>query len=253
MRHPLVEKMKRVVRPSIYRLVHRNKAIFDCPICGYRGPFKDKRVTNRPGTVRNNSKCPGCSATERHRMLSLMIEELFVNWNPSTKRILHFAPETCLQPRLKELFASYATADLFMSGVDFKEDIQKMSFADASFDCVIISHVMTSVPDMKASVEELRRILAPGGIAIIAEAFAREETEEYSEQRGDFWREVGLNAFDLFGKHFSRVEPFLSDRYDPKYQLNNRIEVNGRPDDNYPKLLRVDGVGYKAIAVACHV
>jgi len=186
-------------------------------------------------------------------MLSLMIEEVLASWDPSTKRILHFAPETCLQPRLQELFASYATADLFMPGVDFKEDLQEMSFADASFDCVIISHVMTSVPDMKASVAELRRILVPGGIAIIAEAFCREETDEYGEQRGDFWREVGLNSLDLFGKHFSRVEPFLSGRYDEKYQLNNRIQVHGRPDDDYPKRLRVDGVGYQAMAAVCHV
>ncbi len=253
MRHPLVEKVKRAVRPSFYRLVHRSKAVFECPICDYRGPFKDKRVTNRPGTVRGDSKCPGCSGTERHRLLSLMIEEVLASWSPSTKRILHFAPETCLQPRLRELFASYSTADLFMPGVDFKEDLQKMRFADTSFDCVIISHVMTSVPDMKASIRELRRILAPGGIAIIAEAFSCEKTQEYEEQRGDFWREVGLDALDLFGKHFSRVEPFLSDRYDPKYQLNNRIQVDGRPDDDYPKRLRVDGVGYKAIAAVCHV
>ncbi|NOY29552.1 MAG: class I SAM-dependent methyltransferase [Planctomycetes bacterium] len=245
--------MKRAVRPSFYRLVHRSKAVYECPICDYRGPFKDKRVTNRPATVRCDSKCPGCTGTERHRMLSLMIEEMFASWNPSTKRILHFAPEPCLQPRLQKLFASYSTADLFMPGVDFKEDIQKMSFADASFDCVIISHVMTSVPDMEASVGELRRILAPGGIAIIAEAFACEATHEYGEQRGDFWREVGLNAFELFGKHFSQVEPFLSDRYDQKFQLNNRIQVNGRPDDDYPKRLRVDNVGYKTIAAVCHV
>lgn len=186
-------------------------------------------------------------------MLSLVIDEVLGQRDGSAGSILHFAPEACLATPLKTLFKDYATADLFMAGVDHKEDIQAMSFADASFDCVLISHVMTSVPKMDVSIRELRRILAPGGIAIIAEAFACDKTNEFGEQRGDFWREVGQDALDLFGTHFGKVEPLVSDRYDARYQLNNCMEVDGRSNDQYPELIRVAGVGYREMVAICHV
>ncbi len=251
MRHPVSEKLKQFVRPSLYRLMHRGRTMFDCPICGYHGPFKDKRVSHRPGTSRLNSKCPGCTATERHRMLSLVCDDVFCNWSPQGKSLLHFAPEPCLQSKLQRLFAVYHTADLFMPRVDFKEDLQQLTFADGSYDCVLISHVMSSVPDMHASVGELRRILKPGGLAIIAEAFTRDRTEEYGAPRGDFWREVGMDFCNVLNEHFSQVDLYMSDRFEQRYQLENQMRINGIPHDQYPEAIRVDGVGYKSVTAVC--
>lgn len=253
MRAPLVEKIKQALRPLMFQVFLRQRPVFQCPICQYQGPFKHKRVTTRSNTRRLHSKCPGCGGVERHRMLSLLINDVLGTRDPNTGSVLHFAPEACLATPLKALFKDYATADLFMPGVDHKEDIQAMSFADGMFDCVLISHVMTSVPKMDVSIRELRRILAPGGIAIIAEAFACEKTNEFGEQRGDFWREVGQDALDLFASHFETVEPYVSDRYDARYQLNNCMEVDGRSHDSYPELIRVENVGYREMVAICHV
>lgn len=186
-------------------------------------------------------------------MLALVCDEVFANWSPRGKSLLHFAPEPCLQPKLETAFSTYHTADLFMPRVDFKEDLQRLSFADCSYDAVLISHVMTSVPDMHASVRELRRILKPGGVAIIAEAVTLERTEEFGCQRGDFWRELGVNFQDLLMEHFSHVDVLLSGQYDREYQLDNRMLVNGVPDDAYPEAIRIPGVGYQSVTAVCRL
>ncbi len=42
-------------------------------------------------------------------------------------------------------------------------DIQRLPFEDARFDLVIANHMLYHVPDLPAGLQEIRRILAPGG------------------------------------------------------------------------------------------
>ena len=249
----VTERLKHTIRPMFYRVVFPQKEQFECPICSYRGPFKDKRVSRKPDVVRADSKCLGCDAAERHRMMHLVIGDVLENWDAGNKSLLHIAPEACLKDRLSNLFGVYHTADLFQPGVDFKEDIQAMSFADASYDCVLVSRVLTIPPDLNASVRELRRILKPGGIAIIAEIYSHEKTIEFGEMRASRSRQIGVDLLDLYSEHFHRVVPVLSSRYDAKYQLTNRILKNGKPADDYPNLIRVPGVGFMDLVAVCHV
>ncbi|GHC06846.1 hypothetical protein GCM10007047_24870 [Cerasicoccus arenae] len=82
--------------------------------------------------------------------------------------MLHFAPEKSLAPRLRTALGDrYVTTDLFMSGVDRKEDITQMTFADASFDFIYCSNVLEHVTEDAAAMSELYRVLAPGGVAIV--------------------------------------------------------------------------------------
>jgi SAM-dependent methyltransferase len=176
-RNPYFEAAKRALRPAIYRAIYPGKQIFHCPICQYRGPFKDKIVSRSPDVRRVHSKCVQCGAAERHRLLYLVLKDVLGGWTGQNKRMLHIAPEPCLQPLLKSIFPVYHTADLLRRDVDFNEDVQAMSFPDATYDCVLISHVLLIPPDLNATVSELRRILRPGGIAVIAESCARETTD----------------------------------------------------------------------------
>lgn len=43
-----------------------------------------------------------------------------------------------------------------------------LPFADAEFDLVISNHVIEHIPDQRRHLDEIRRILAPGGIAYLA-------------------------------------------------------------------------------------
>jgi SAM-dependent methyltransferase len=92
--------------------------------------------------------------------------------------LLHFAPEPCLT----ELFArfpniEYATADLFMPGVDFRVDIQALPFADEQWSYIVCSHVLEHVPDDEQALRELRRVLRPGGLLLLGVPASMEATQ----------------------------------------------------------------------------
>lgn len=252
MRHQWTEKVKSIVRPGVFKWLHSGKKKFHCPICDYHGPFKDKLVSRHPRVVREHSKCVGCGASERHRLQWLVLDDVFSRWNPSGKAILHIAPEFCLQEKLSGLFHVYHTSDLFRDDVDFKEDVQKMSFTDASYDCVFMSRVFTSVPDMDASIREIGRILKPGGLFILSEAYIHDRTNEFGEMRGNRAREVGLDVIDLLRSQFREVDCYLSNRYDPMHQLNNCMREEGRVVDDFPELVRIPGEGYMELVAVCH-
>lgn len=253
MRQRWTESLKGVVLPPLFKTFRGRKPAYECPICGYVGPFKNKRLSRAPDVVREHAKCVGCGAVERHRLQYLVFQEILPPWGAAQKSLLHIAPEFCLQPQLSKMFAVYHTADLFRADVDFREDIQQMSFPDASYDALCVSRVLVDIPHLEPAIREIRRVLKPGGLALLAEDYPREKTVEYHGKRGDRSREIGLDALDLYGRHFSRVEPFLSSRYDPKYQLFDRMCVDGRREDGFPELVRAPGIGCMELVAVCRV
>jgi SAM-dependent methyltransferase len=58
------------------------------------------------------------------------------------------------------------TADLH-APADLRLDITDMDLPDGSFDLILCSHVLEHVPDDRAAMAELRRVLAPGGLALV--------------------------------------------------------------------------------------
>lgn len=253
MRQRWTEAVKGLVLPFLFKTFHQGKRAFECPICGYHGPFKDKRISRTPDVVRADAKCVKCGGVERHRLQRLVIDEVLPAWGAAQKKLLHIAPEFCLQPRLTSLFNVYHTADLFRSDVDFKEDIEKMSFADGTYDCVYVSRVLVDIPHYEPAVREVRRILKPGGLAILSEAYLHEKTVEFAQRRGNRAREMGLDALDYYGRHFASVERFLSNRYDPKYQLLDRIRTDGQPSDDFPQAVCARGEGCMELVAVCRV
>lgn len=251
MRTKLTENIKRVVRPPVFRALHPGKSKHDCPVCGYRGPFKDKRMTRVPDFTRTDSKCPRCGAVERHRFQHLCFERVFQEWPPAGKSALHIAPEFCFEPMLRRAFRVYHTADLFRTDVDFQADIQAMPFDDASYDAVFVAHVLAMPEDLEKSVREIRRVLKPGGRAFLTEALRHEKTLEYGERRGEPVREIGADFLDLLRGHFARVDMRTADEFDARYQLVNRVYLDGKPFDGYPEVVRVPGVGYKEFLAVC--
>jgi hypothetical protein len=252
MRTRLTESIKRVVRPPIFRAMHPGKPAFDCPVCGYRGPFKDKRITREPDLMRTDAKCPRCGAVERHRFQHLCFAGIFREWDTSEKAALHIAPEFCFEAMLRAAFKTYHSADLFRNDVDFKADIQRLPFDDASYDAVFVAHVLAMPEDLVQSVREIRRMLKPGGRAFLTEVLRHEETLEYGERRGEPVRELGADFLDLLRRHFDRVDIRSSTEFDQRHQLENRMYLDGKPFDRYPGVVRLPGVGFNDFLAVCH-
>ena len=134
-----------------------------CPICG--GRFR----TFLPfGVVRReNAQCPACGALERHRLLWMWLErrtDLF----RAPHTLLHVAPEALLARRLAETPGlRYVSADLESPRARLRADATRLPFRDGSFDVILGLHVLEHVPDDAAAMRELRRVLAPGGWAVL--------------------------------------------------------------------------------------
>ncbi|MBX9577071.1 MAG: methyltransferase domain-containing protein [Chthoniobacterales bacterium] len=140
----------------------------ECNICHWQGAhFIDDPW--HPRTV-----CPNCGSQVRHRMLVALLDgqssmtELSEKKIFQGKSILHFAPERQLRHRIQRASAHYVSTDYDRGDVDLKLNMSAMpSVFDASFDVVIACDVLEHVPDDRAAIKELHRILKPNGIAII--------------------------------------------------------------------------------------
>jgi SAM-dependent methyltransferase len=113
-----------------------------------------------------NRVCPVCYSFGRQRFLAMVLTRELSSIPPtSRKTLLHFAPELGLQRWLKErmYFLTYISADLSSPEVDINLDIQHINLPDNAIDFVLLSHVLEHVPDDILAIQEIYRILAPGG------------------------------------------------------------------------------------------
>jgi SAM-dependent methyltransferase len=111
--------------------------------------------------------CPRCMSEARHRLLLLyMRDELEITTKPV--RILHFAAEYCFIRRFRRMpNITHIVADLDPPRGGIKMDITDIPVDSASVDLVICSHVLEHVEDDSKAMRELKRVLRPGGTALI--------------------------------------------------------------------------------------
>ena len=74
----------------------------------------------------------------------------------------------------------YVTTDLNSPLADVKADICNLPFKDNEFDIILCNHVLEHIPDDTKAMEELYRILKPGGFGVfqIPQDLNRETTFE---------------------------------------------------------------------------
>jgi len=82
------------------------------------------------------------------------------------------APEPGIERELRRRTAfRYTSADLHDPRVDDTVDITDMPYADRTFDLVICSHVLEHVPQDRAAMREVARVLKETGTALIMVPF----------------------------------------------------------------------------------
>jgi methyltransferase family protein len=142
-------------RVSAFLLRGENR---ECPCCGGRFRRMSRRRISGWGGI-----CPRCRSHPRHRAIALLL----ARGELPGRRLLHFAPE---QPfdlvfaRLPDV--ERVTADLH-APADLRLDISDMDLPDSSFDLILCSHVLEHVPDDRAAMRELHRVLTDGGLALV--------------------------------------------------------------------------------------
>jgi ubiquinone/menaquinone biosynthesis C-methylase UbiE len=83
------------------------------------------------------------------------------------KKVLHFAPEQEFYKRFKKQSnIEYTTTDLLSPLADVKADICNLPFPDNSYDMILCNHVLEHIPNDKLAMQELYRVMKPGGMGI---------------------------------------------------------------------------------------
>ena len=214
-----VEYFLKGLRAPIYKLINFNsKHKYRCPICNYHGPFLDKNNRLR-------AKCPKCGELERARLAKLVINHLYDNYKAAETSVLHISPENFLRKIFKRDFGGYISADLYRKDVDKQFDIQKIPYPDHSFDLVFASHVLEYVEEDRQAIAEIKRVLRPGGLAMLPVPMLHEKTIDFSKRPENkrIIRETGIDYFDRYREVFKEVQI-----YDPtsfKEEFNLTIDM----------------------------
>jgi len=175
-----------IPRPLLIRLSYVARPILAFFLKGntFTDPIDDKSFkTFLPygyGNQRHNVLSPSTLSLERHRLLWLYLK----NETPffsADKKVLHFAPEQCFLNRFRQLKnLEYTTTDLLSPIADVKADICNLPFDDNSYDIILCNHVLEHIPDDTKAMQELYRVMKPGGYGIfqIPQELDREVTFE---------------------------------------------------------------------------
>ena len=215
-----------------------------CPICGYHGMFIS---VGHPG--RWDARCLGCGSRERHRLLHLWITEGGGD-RLAGKRILHFAPEKAFQRRMGGN-PLYETADLMQAGVTHTVDITDTKLPGGVYDVVMANHVLEHIPNDRAALAELFRLLKPGGIALLSVPVNATRQHTYENpaivsqverwahfSAHDHVRYYGLDFADRLREVGFTVETFrVSPEEEVRYALlrDEWIYIARKPDGGAPE------------------
>lgn len=172
---PLLIRLSYVARPLLAFFLKGNT---------YTDPIDSKSFKSflpyGYGEQRNNVLSPSTLSLERHRLLWLYLKNE-TDFFSVEKKVLHFAPEQAFYKRFRKMSnLDYVTTDLNSPLADVKADICNLPFKDNEFDIILCNHVLEHIPDDTKAMEELYRILKPGGFGVfqIPQDLNRETTFE---------------------------------------------------------------------------
>ncbi len=134
-----------------------------CNICGWRG----RRFLTY---LHRNVLCPQCGSQIRHRLIAAALRHhpAGLRTRLDGARVLHVSPEFCLDLVFRQPARQYIRADWLPRDCDVRQDITRMPFRDGAFDMLVNCDTLEHIADDRLAIEECRRVLAPGGVAILS-------------------------------------------------------------------------------------
>jgi SAM-dependent methyltransferase len=213
---PFLIRLSYWIRPFLSFFLRGNRFVDPIDGKGYRSflPYGYEKQ-------RENVLAPGTLSLERHRLMWLYLErktDFFTNDN--LQKLLHFAPEQAFYQRFrKQENLKYVTTDLFSPLADVKADICDLPFESNEFDLIFCNHVLEHIPDDQKAMEELFRVLKPGGMGIFQVPLDANRIHTYQDDsivdakerakifgQYDHVRVYGLDYFDQLRKVGFEVE-----------------------------------------------
>ncbi|MHB8078374.1 MAG: methyltransferase domain-containing protein [Candidatus Krumholzibacteriia bacterium] len=141
----------------------------DCPVCGWRG--RQFRTFLSADEIIPRCICPGCGAFDRHRLLALALRRELARPGRREGALLAFAQSSCVHDFLaREGAGRCFRADFVRHGpfaVEFVTDLRAVGVATASIGTLFCSHVLEHIPVLEPCLDEIARLLRPGGVAWI--------------------------------------------------------------------------------------
>jgi SAM-dependent methyltransferase len=192
---------------KILGLFYRGNKV-ECPVCNSH--FRAFVPYGRGESARNNALCPNCQALERHRLIWVYLQQK-TDFFQKPQKVLHIAPESCFIHRFEKLKnLDYITADIESPLAKVKMDIHQIPFADNTFEVAFCNHVMEHVADDIKAMSEIRRVLKPGGWAIIQVPFFNNDLEITLEDKSIISPEERFKAYGqedhvrMYGRDYGR-------------------------------------------------
>lgn len=170
----------RFLRPHLQRVRYWGRK-HECPVCGshvrrYLPEGYDFPVLRELDVVGGefwpDRTCPVCHVNTRSRLVWWYVQR---ETRLLTERasLLHLAPEVGLARRFAKVpTLAYHPADRVPSLYAFagpicQLDATALPFGDARFDAVFANHVLEHIEDDARALSEIRRVLKPGGFALL--------------------------------------------------------------------------------------
>lgn len=169
--------------PGLWLLLHlrppgdrRGDRRGTCSVCGADARFVRNswvlprdlaRIAPQGFADRESLLCAACGSSKRVRLLADVLLELYGNGASSIARLVEEDGFRALE--IAELNAvgrmhSFLAPLPRLTHAEYPEqDIQALTYADASFDLVLTSETLEHVVDFRRALAETRRVLRPGG------------------------------------------------------------------------------------------
>ncbi|MBE0566385.1 MAG: class I SAM-dependent methyltransferase [Krumholzibacteria bacterium] len=142
-----------------------------CPVCHWQG-HRFRNFLSADEVIRH-CICPSCGSFDRHRLLVLGVRG-------ELRRLGHQAPDVIvgfsLSTAMRYVLEHEGLARCYRSDIDAQEkrfdpdftaDLRQAPLRDGSVDWIFCSHVLEHIPQLELCVDEILRILRPGGAAWI--------------------------------------------------------------------------------------
>lgn len=233
--------LRPVVKPAL-GLFYSIGSSKQCNLCNWTGHhFRKIRRPEKPAPV---ALCPRCGSQARHRLAYYLLNSNI----GSGHHTLHVAPARFVESWLRSISNEYLSIDLNPELAMYQMDLTALELEDCSYSLIWCSHVLEHISKDVKAMEEMFRVLKPGGTAIIQVSVYGDTTYEDSTitepqdrlkhfKQKDHVRLYGLDiaerlrsvGFNVDILDISKIPPQDVERYGLDWPVTRQIFVCKHP------------------------